>query len=123
MPDKKGNQSETEISKEIGEFLTLNHIPNWKCHVLHGKFQAFGSKIWRIIKTGIKGMSDRQFPLDNGSGQTLYLEVKKPGGKQSSDQKDFQKMCDERSIPYFVATSIQDVVEILEIYNMLKVRF
>ncbi len=115
--------AETQLSKEIGDFLTLNRVPNWRCGVLNGQFRGHGEKRWRHIITGTPGLSDRQFMTSDGSGQTVYLEIKPPGKYQSKKQKEFEAECVQRNIPYFVAKSISDVAEILEAYGMLRVRY
>ncbi len=114
---------ETKISKSIGEFLTLNRVPNWRCGVLKGQFRKHGTKNWYHIDTGIKGLSDRQFMTSNGSGQTVYLEIKQPGKNQSDIQKEFEENCVKRNIPYFVARSVDDAAEILEALGMLRVKY
>ena len=114
--------AETQISKEIGNFLTINGVPNWRCQVLKGQFRGHGEKHWRHVETGKAGLSDRQFMTNDGSGRTVFLEIKQPGKKQSKVQKDFEADCVKRGIPYFVATSIMDTAEILEAFGMLKVR-
>lgn len=114
--------SETQISKEIGDFLTLNRVPNWRCQVLVGMFKGHGQKRWYHVETGTPGLSDRQFLTDDGSGRTVYLEIKQPGKDQSEVQRDFEAQCVQRNVPYFVARSVQDTAEILEALDMLKVR-
>jgi len=114
-------KSETQISKECGDFLSLNHIPNWRTGVYHGKFTPFGSKKSRVIKTGVAGLSDRQFLMPDG--KTAYLEIKTEKGKQSQEQRDFETTCIKWNAPYFIVRSVNDLAEILQELNMLKVRF
>ena len=109
---------ETPISSRIGKYLTFCRIPNWRCGVMTGQFRKDSKHKWYHVITGTAGLSDRQFPLDDGSGRTVYLEVKAPGKKQSQDQIDFEAMCVARNIPYFVAFSAYDVQDILELFGM-----
>ena len=119
MPNPK--KSETAISRICGGYLTDNGIPNWRCSVLTGQFRKSPKHKWYHIITGTAGLSDRQFLLDNGSGQTVYLEMKKPDGVQSDDQIAFESECVSRGVPYYIAKDLYDVQEILEIYDMVKI--
>jgi len=114
---------ENPVARDCKQLLKINGIEHWRVNVLHGKFQGFKEKTWRVIKTGIKGHSDMVFPLHDGSGKTCYIETKRPvGGVQSQDQKDFEAMCIKWDMPYYIVSSWLDLAEILEIYGMLKIK-
>ena len=112
---------ESPVSKECRELLRLNHIPHWRNNVLTGLFRGFKEKVLRVVQTGTKGMGDISFVMTDGSGQTAYLETKRPvGGRQSQDQKDFEAMCIKLGVPYYMVSSANDLAEILEVHGMLK---
>jgi len=113
-------RSEATISNETGKYLTANGIPNWRQSVLNGQFRKSPKHKWYHIITGTPGLSDRAFLLDDGTGRTFYLEMKKPGGIQSEYQIAFESECIARGAPYGIAESPVDVQEILEIYGMCK---
>lgn len=114
-------KSETQISKECGDFLSLNHIPNWRTGVLNGFFRKSPKHKWYRVVTGTAGLSDRQFLMPDG--KTAYLEVKTETGKQSQEQRDFEATCIKWNAPYFIVRSVNDLAEVLQELNMLKVRF
>jgi len=43
------------------------------------------------------------------NGQALYIEVKKPGGRQSPKQKQFQQSLESAGGTYILAKSIDDI--------------
>lgn len=110
--------TETELSKKIGDYLTLRGLPNWRASVLNGKFKGFGQSGYSIIKTGIPGLSDKQALLTDGTGRTIYIEVKLPGKKQRKTQIEFESLCNKLNVPYFVAYSVSDVKQILDGFNI-----
>ena len=46
--------------------------------------------------------------------EMIFLEVKRPTGKQSPNQKDFQELCKKAGQPYYVVHSIEEVQEIIK---------
>ena len=64
-----------------------------------------------FIHAGIKGSSDIQgvCQLKNGQGCGLYIEVKRPGGKVSEDQKSFIDRINRLGSIAIVATSFDEV--------------
>lgn len=103
------------------ELLDLNGIKNWPVHSFWGNVKGWNDKRWRTMKTGCKGISDHQFLLTDGSGQTAYLEFKKlKGGRQSDDQKAFEANCIKLNVPYILASHWMDLAEFLEEFGMLK---
>ena len=48
------------------------------------------------------------------NGQTIYIEVKTPTGRQSEYQKQFEQICKEHGCRYIIARSLKDVQEFLE---------
>lgn len=61
----------------------------------------------RLIAMGLrKGVADLVVWWPDGIG---YLEMKKPGGKQSAEQKVFEQKCHEYGVSYDIAFSLDDV--------------
>lgn len=64
-----------------------------------------------------KGTPDLFALVKHGCGHFLFIEVKRPGGKQSPDQKKFQKMIEDfDNIHYCLATSVTDVINFINKY-------
>lgn len=55
-----------------------------------------------------KGLPDR---IAHINGEVVYLEIKKPGGKLSEHQRDFQEQCDRDRIHYFVIHNLEELIE------------
>ena len=110
--------TENQVVRSCIDLLKIKRIIHWRNNVLDGKFQGYKEKKWRHVKNGTKGLADWAFLLNDGSGRTIYLEIKAPGKKQSQDQKDFQADSDRRNVPYYCIDDVNDLIEILEIYGM-----
>jgi hypothetical protein len=52
--------------------------------------------------------------------RVLCLELKRPGGKQSPEQKQFQADCGRVYADYEIADNIDDAIKILERYGVLR---
>ena len=86
--------SENEIQNEIRERL------RWA-----GWYVICHQKSMGSLK-GLSGLSDLS-AIRNG--QTVYIEVKKPGGVQSQWQKDFQAEVESHGARYILAYSVDEV--------------
>jgi predicted RNA-binding protein YlxR (DUF448 family) len=86
---------EKHIERAIKEWL---QVYKWFVYKNH---QSLGTK---------KGISDLTATKD---GRTLWLEVKKEGGKQSQDQKDFERDIKAVGSEYYVVRSIEDVETVI----------
>jgi hypothetical protein len=63
----------------------------------------------RLVAQGFRrGAAD--LILLSPEGKTHFLEMKRPGGKQSPGQVDFQKLCEKKGWPYKLAESAQDAI-------------
>ncbi len=107
-------RAESEVSKEIKEYLELCHIKYWRNNVFNGKIKDIKTGKVRHLVTGIKGLSDFAALLPNG--QTLYIEAKKKKGKVSDFQKDFESDCQKTGNPYVIVTAAIDLSEFLKTY-------
>lgn len=113
-------QSESEVTRDCVELLRLNHIIHWRNQSGSGQFKNYKSPKSHHIRMGTPGLADWSVLLVDG--KTLYLELKKTGGKQSQDQIDFEADCIRLGVPYLVADCWQTLAEFLDTYGMLKVR-
>ena len=87
--------TETDIKRQIKDVLAFNGIFNYPL--------VQGLRSYR-------GVPDRVMHL---KGKVVYLEVKKPGNRQSENQVKFQAQCQEDGIDYFVVHSPEEVMEII----------
>lgn len=79
-----------------------------------------GSKLLRFkeYRMGKKpGMGDYLFEWGTGSG---WLEVKKPGGKQTDNQKQFQEECKKWGIGYEVVHDINEAKTALKKWGIVE---
>jgi len=82
---------ESDIRKQIQDYL------RWTGWTVLYHLQGLGS---------YRGMSDLQALKD---GRAVFIEVKRPGGKQSDVQKKFQQTVEKAGFEYVLAKSVDDV--------------
>lgn len=66
----------------------------------------------RVVRFGVPGQADITGILPNG--RRLEIEVKAPGGRQSEDQVNFQRMIERFGGLYVLARSLEDVRKAIE---------
>jgi hypothetical protein len=105
----------------------------WRCrpgviwfHVPNGGYR------WKTTAATLKalgvraGVADLQFIWseciwsDMPQTCVLFLELKRPGGKQSPEQEQFETDCGLVSAHYEIAENIDDAIAILESYGLLR---
>jgi hypothetical protein len=109
---KKFEPLEKDIQNAICEYLSLrrhffwrsNNTPIWQSNG-HG-----GGFFRAMSKYAIKGVPDIQVITDGG--YAVFLEVKRPSGRQSPEQKEFQRRCEEKGCEYYVIKNVEQLKEI-----------
>ncbi len=94
-------KTESEIQKEIIEFLKSKGIFHWRSQVYKGTVKS-----GKYLHTGVIGLADITCMLKD---KHLYIEVKDYKGEQKTAQKAFQSMCNCLGHDYIVARSVEDV--------------
>ena len=122
MNTPRTKRPERELRNAILTLLRAHGIAAWPTGV--GAFPAeYGGKR-RFLKVGTKGMSDIVgiMPTTDGVhtygplvGRFLAIEVKNPGGKVSPEQTAFLQTVTRAGGIGFVAHSVDDVKEALEL--------
>ena len=87
--------TENQIKAQIKDFLGYLGIFNF--HLL----QALGA---------YKGIPDK---IIHYKGKVIYLEIKRPGGKMSQHQINFQQQCIEDGITYWCVSSSEELGKLL----------
>lgn len=65
----------------------------------------------------LRGVSDIIcLPNNNPNGITIFVEVKRPSGRQSKEQKAFEAHLKKRSVPYYVVASVEEIKEVMAKY-------
>lgn len=103
-------KSEAQIQAEVVQLLQREKI---FCHSVPN--EGAGSDMIRttqLIALGLrKGVADLIVWWPDGIG---YLEMKRPGGKQSKEQMLFERKCREYGVSYDLAHSVEEVEAIME---------
>ena len=95
------------LSKKGYFFMRLNNTPvfDTKLNQGYGGYRTQG-------KWAAPGLADILVIHKEKYGMALFLEVKEPKGKQSPDQKMFEKRCYSNNCEYYVVRSVDDVKKI-----------
>lgn len=100
--------AEADVLKEVLATLEIHPRVAWVARINTGMFQVEG----RFIKAGFRGCSDIIGMLKGG--RLLAVECKSSKGKESADQQSFGARVAQDGGLYFVARSVDDVLEALK---------
>lgn len=101
----KKSIKEQDIQKSIIEYLTLK---GWFV-IKNNTVGIYKKATNSYIPNPARGLADIT-AIKNGS--VIMVEVKKHGGKQSDNQKEFQKNWEEHGGVYILAYGIEDLINI-----------
>lgn len=74
------------------------------------------ARMAKLRRMGLRsGVADLVFVKD---GRVYFLEMKRPGGKQSESQRQFQADAEAVGAPYAVAYSFDEAVKILQDFGV-----
>ena len=93
---KPGRPKEAGIQRSIKEYL------QWRGWFVVKVHQSLGS---------YRGIAD-MYALKNG--RSVWIEVKTPAGRQSTDQQRFQRDIEAHGGEYMIARSVDDVMRLEE---------
>lgn len=104
--------SEAQVLRGVLAYLEHDHrVLVWRQNTGVAKYEGEGGKA-RIVRFNVPGAADITGML-RGSGRRLEVEVKKPGGTQTAEQKAFQRAVEAAGGVYLVVRSIDDCVQAL----------
>lgn len=96
---------ESDIQRAILDFLQAKKILAWRCN-MGAVLVSRDSKI-RFSKNPNKGIPDIGGVLQGG--RYFAIEVKRPGGRLSPEQKGWIERLSAQGVICIVATSVEDV--------------
>ena len=103
-------QLEKEIQTAICDYLLLRRYFYWRQNtaptVQKNDTGWFFRKMPKHARRGVPDI----IVVKNGT--VIFLEVKRPGEKQSPDQVKFQADCEKENTRYHVVMSLDDVIKI-----------
>lgn len=113
---KKQKVLEKDIQNGICEHLDIlmkqNKLMFWRQNTT-SIFDPVKKTFRKQSKYSLNGVADIIVIV---KGKVIFIEVKRPGGKQSPAQKEFEKLCFENNATYFVATSLEEVISNLKLF-------
>lgn len=121
------NRPEEDLQRSIVDWLEWNR-PRWRRRMVYfavpnqrGTRSRTENQILKAL--GVRpGVSDLVF-IYEGS-RALFVELKAPGreARLSEAQQEFCEDCTRLHAPYYVASSLEEVQELLERYELLEPR-
>lgn len=100
----KKSISEQDIQKSILEYLSLTGWFAYKNNTVG----IYKKETNSYIPNPSRGLADIT-AIKNG--EVIMIEVKKPGGKQSEYQKEFQRKWEENGGKYYLMVSLDDLIK------------
>lgn len=100
--------SEKEIQESICYYLSLKHYFFWRQNTnpIYNPASGGYRKMPPFSKTGVPDI------ILVRNGKFVGLEVKRPTGKQSPNQKEFEEGCKKAGGEYYIVTSLEDLEKI-----------
>lgn len=116
--DSRG-PTEAAIQHAIIELLRFTAAPGliyYHCPNGEMRSERTGARLKRL---GVKrGVADLCFVLPDG--RAAFMEVKRPGGQQSTDQRAFELQCEATGAPYRIAHSSKEAETIFEEWGAIR---
>ena len=118
----KTKKTEKQIQNGIIKYLLIKgflviRINGGGCYDKTGRFIYFYNveNYPGTFKNRHSGLSDI---IATKKNFTFYIEIKKPGGRQSKEQKNFEHLCKSMNIEYLLIDDVLKGVQSLE--NLIK---
>lgn len=107
---KKNSSSEHNLQTAICQYLVMR---KWLVIRINSSSVTTENRFLRsyIIANNKKssGLADI---LIMKNGKAIFIEVKSGKGKQSESQVEFQKLCEQYEIEYYIINSIESLIEL-----------
>lgn len=120
-PEELEQKAVIEWSKMYDSLRWLHAVPNG-AH-LAGDKNRRAMQMNKLKGQGLKtGVADLFLPMASGDHHGLYIEMKRPDGKgkQTDDQKAFQKYCDEQNYLYRLCDNAGTAICTIQTYVRMK---
>ena len=100
---------EKEIQRAICDYLAYRGYFFWRQNTV-GVFDFNKGVYHSQPKYSLNGVSD--IILVRKGGKVVFLEVKRPHGRQSTAQEEFQRLCEKNEAEYYVVHSLDEVISL-----------
>lgn len=100
---------EKDIQLACCQYLELKRRFFWRQNTAP-TFDTTRQVFRAMPKYALKGVPDIIVVTDGG--YVVFLEIKRPGGRQSTEQKEFEARCKKLGAEYYVITDVAQLKEI-----------
>jgi hypothetical protein len=108
MAIQKLKQLEKEIQLGICDYLALRKHFFWRQNTMP-VYDSTKQMYRPMPRYSLNGVPDILLIY---KGRFIGLEVKRPGGSQSDNQKEFERRTKEAGGEYYIVTSLDDVIKL-----------
>lgn len=112
---------ESRLHTDVAGLLRDHCLPGWKWRHISGK--AADAREGAILKRMGVNPGWPDFILISPVGSPYFLELKREGGKLSREQESFRLWCTKTQLPYFVASTMDQVGAACGVWGCLRVKF
>src|ERR1700728_774603 len=102
---------ESATQKAILEWLAWKHVFHYRNNSGAFVMPETSTHARRFFRAGAVGAPDIICVVN---GQYVGIEVKAPGGRQSENQKEFQRQLEEAGGKYILAYSLDEIISALQ---------
>ena len=118
MAHKPRRRDEEALQRSIAAYLTIAAPKALWFAVPNGEARSKATA-GRLKAQGVRaGVADLCFVLRDGTA--AFMELKVNGNRQSAAQLVFEQRCIEAGVPYVVATSFDQAVEIFKGWGVVR---
>jgi len=97
---------EADVIRSVTAYVKRLRLCLWRSNTGSMSIESSGKQ--RYVKFGLKGSADFTGILPDG--RRIEVECKRPGGRQSPDQKAFQLMIEQNNGVYLLVDSLESFI-------------
>lgn len=103
---KTEHRIQQEVVKSIrNRFCLAHHNPRWAIFSIPNDGKSMKEQIRKIATGLMSGVSDLLFIMP---GRVIFVEIKAPGGVQSKEQIEFQRIVEALGFEYCIVRSVEE---------------
>lgn len=103
---KTEHRIQQEVVKSIrNRFCLAHHNPRWAIFSIPNDGKSMKEQIRKIATGLMAGVSDLLFIMPE---RVVFVEIKAPGGVQSKEQIEFQRIVESLGFEYYIVRSVDE---------------
>lgn len=111
---------ESRLHTDVAKLLHDHALPDWEWRHISSK--AKDAREGAILKRMGVNPGWPDFILVSPHGSVRFIELKRVGEVPSDAQKEFRLRCVKRGIPHVIARTIDQVLKVLDEWDVLRIK-